>query len=225
MYQVITRKRLLCIIVVILASVAVGIWFFQRPKTLDDVNLYAIIDATDEIKHRESDKYCQDYLAAFPSVTKQNHWLNLGILPVDNQLREETVINGCIKASIAVYSDSLTADLAFHKIYQANRSIEALDVSIIDETTVMFATVYSFDFIFPDLDYDVLTGSGTNVENRFLLTKKCNTVVTLFAFVRDDEVSSGTDFGMTLNDEEILAYAKQIRTRIENTLCPILGYS
>lgn len=219
--KVVNRQLSLIILTALVILLVVTSIYLAQPKTLDDINLQQIIAISNDLAHRESDKYCEDYLQVLSENTERMNWLRLGIFLPSNQLSEEILINGCIKTAIAVFPDMNSADIAFQNLYTENNNQEATIITYndADSDTVVFETPYTFDYeIIPN--GFVVKREG---ENLLLVTKRCNTVVTIFVFKKNEKADQSTTFGMVVENDEIVSYAKQIRNRIEKKICPIIG--
>lgn len=204
------------LIFVIAASVRI-ITILRESNTLEDLNLETIINVPRKFRTQNSDWHCQFGLDDIINATEPDDLPKLGILPKESQLKHETISDGCYRSSIAIYSNTHSANTAYNILQEANRTIATSEITpLVDlgEDAVMVTALWEFQTIPSTVSFEKM-----KIQSRLLIMHQCNAVITLLVFIRKNDET----FGLQIDDNDIVSYAEQIDERIEKQICPIMS--
>jgi hypothetical protein len=213
-------SRLLKVIFVLAAIsvTTVGVWlYFTQNSRLDPIDLHRVIALPGYLSRLPSDALCEVSLSGFTKLQNINDVrFGLGVLPQDNQIKGASIIEGCIRVDIAIYSDDESSETILQSLHQHATILGKEKELYSDMDMTMVANTYQAQ---STSHFDITFYSNT----RLLYGKKCNTVFTIFVFKRGEENDYWSEFGTVVNDTQIILYAEQISNRIDYLICPLLS--
>jgi hypothetical protein len=216
------RERMGTILAIINILILIGLSACTQLSASESINLDQIIAVPKYLEQRESDEICESVVALHPDQIEEANWLRMGLLPLDNQLKQESIVVACMRVSIALYSEPDSADAAFQSFYEANSELEIVETIYYEDNGIfLFLSPSEFTLTLPIEEQNISISKYTG-EHKLLVAQSCNTILTIFALTRDQEASPDTTFGMLIDNDEIVSYGEQILGHINSELCPIM---
>jgi hypothetical protein len=84
------------ILAIINILILIGLSACTQLSASESINLDQIIAVPKYLEQREGDQICESVVALHPDQIEETNWPRMGLLPLDNQLKQEEILSNVV---------------------------------------------------------------------------------------------------------------------------------